>query len=378
MSTLTVSTCRPTYPSLPKFKADLRTSPIYLTRRYLSSGNKDAKTDTNQIPVDLVFSDDERDLLKSALVKVKENPYSAYSHFEEHIEHIIASDAVTDRLRNLCEQKRSGNVYEDPYVRMKNCPVDDELPKLSFDSPVIDKRNLKKTYVTEGFLLLYAKLMQQEPIGYINSNDGDIFQDIHPMRRLAQTQSQKALDTIYFHKDSANHFVRPDWVNILGLRASSANEILTSFVKNKDLLEALSTETKDILRQEVFYTPFDDVTTSSENKKLGKAPNHRILGGATDYDFRIFENRTVGLNDQACEAVSEVLEMLHRLKRPLLILKGDFIGSANNECVHNKEVSRIGDPDAQQNRWLMKTVNVKQLDVHQRHIVDGQVRIVNG
>ena len=220
--------------------------------------------------------------------------------------------------------------------------------------------------------------MKQEPIGYINVNDGDIFQDIHPMRRLAQTQSQKALDTIYFHKDLANHFVRPDWVNILGLRASPENQILTSFVKNKDLLKALSAETKEILRQEVFYTPFDDLTTSSENKKLGRAANHRILGGATDYDFRFFENRTVGLSDQAREAVSDVLTTLHRLKQPLWIMKGDFIGSANNECVHNKEVGRIGDPDAQQNRWLMKTVNVARLDDHRQHIVDGRERIING
>jgi hypothetical protein len=363
---------------LPGVNADLKRSLTCFTRRYRSSDNRKRKTATNQIAVDFFFSDDERDLLKSALLRVSENPYSAYSHFDGHTKRIIASDAVTDRFRKLCEQKRSGDIFEDPYVLMKNCPVDDELPKLSFETPVIDKRNLKKTHVAEGFLLLYARLMQQEPIGYINVNDGDIFQDIHPMRRLSQTQSQKALGTIYFHKDLANHFVRPDWVNILGLRASPANEILTSFVKNKDLLEALSTETKDILRQEAFYTPYDDLSTSSEHKKLGKAPNHRVLGGATDYDFRFFENRTVGLNDQACEAVSDVLATLHRLKRPLSISKGDFIGSANNECVHNKEVTRIGDPDAQQNRWLMKTVNVRRLDVHQQHMVDGQVRIVNG
>jgi L-asparagine oxygenase len=121
------------------------------------------------------------------------------------------------------------------------------------------------------------------------------------MQKIADTQSQKALNTIYFYKDLANHFVRLDWVNILGLRASPFNEILTSFVRNKDLLEALSTETKDILSQEIFYTPFDNLTTSSQHKKLGKAPKHRILGGATHYDFRFFENRTVGLADQACK-----------------------------------------------------------------------------
>jgi hypothetical protein len=59
------------------------------------------------------------------------------------------------------------------------------------------------------------------------------------MQKITDTQSQKALNTIYFHKDLANHFVRLDWVNILRLRASTFNEILTSFMRNKDLLEAL-------------------------------------------------------------------------------------------------------------------------------------------
>lgn len=331
-----------------------------------------------QIEVDYVFANKERDALKSNLLQIKENPYTSYAEFEDRIDRIAEGGVVSDDFQALCEHKRVADVYDDPYVLLKNCPVDDNLPVLDYDSPVVDKRNRKTTYVAEGFLLLYAKLMRQEPIGYINVNDGDVFQDIHPMRRLAQSQSQKALETIHFHKDLANHFVRPDWVNILGLRASPENEIYTSFVKNKELLDTLPDETKDVLRSEEFYTPYDDLTLASENKKLGRAPNHRILGGATDYDFRFFENRTIGLTDRARGAVAEVVAALHRLKRPLLILQGDFIGSANNECIHNKEVVRIGDPDAQHNRWLMKTVNVKRLDMHHQHIIQGRDRIING
>jgi hypothetical protein len=115
--------------------------------------------------------------------------------------------------------------------------------------------------------------MGQQPIGYINVNNGDIFQDIHPMRSLMETQSQKASKTIYFHKDLANHFVRPDWVNILGLRASPENDIYTSFVRNKDLIEALDPIILDRLRREEFNTPYDDLTLSSSNVKLEDACN---------------------------------------------------------------------------------------------------------
>jgi L-asparagine oxygenase len=30
------------------------------------------------------------------------------------------------------------------------------------------------------------------------------------------------------------------------------------------------------------------------------------------------------------------------------------------------------------NRWLMKTVNVRFLDVHKAHMREGEIRIVNG
>ena len=86
----------------------------------------------------------------------------------------------------------------------------------------------------------------------------------------------------------------------------------------------------------------------------------------------------MGINGAAQELVDEVVRALHALKKRLLILKGDFIGSANNECIHNKEVVRIGDEGAITSRWLMKIVNVKSLDAHKEHMMAKDVRIING
>ena len=312
-------------------------------------------------------------------MKISANPYTNYANFRVCINKLIENnECISDDFMKLCFHKQKMDQYKDPYVFLKNCPVDPDLPFLDFETPVDDKRNRKKTYVAEAFLELYARLMGQEPIGYINVNDGDIFQDIRPMNKLINTQSQKASKTIYFHKDLANHFVRPDWVNILGLRASKENEIYTSFVRNRDLLNYLDDKLHAVLREPIFYTPYDDLTLSSSNKKLGRAPNHPVLGGTESYDIRFFENRTEGVTDQAKEVIEEIVKVLHALKQRLHILKGDFIGSANNECIHNKEVIRIGDEAAVNNRWLMKTVNVKYLDLHKTHMREGEIRIVNG
>lgn len=332
----------------------------------------------NELPVDFRFSESEGISLRNLLGWIKENPYNNYAGFDLAVDGVLEGGLVPNSFIEFCKDKREADTFEQPFVFLQNCPIDEELPSLDFDNPVADKRNRKKTYVSEGFLLLYAKLMGQEPIGYANVNDGDIFQDIHPKRDLVNSQSQKALKPIYFHKDLANHFVRPDWVNILGLRSTPVNEVYTSFVRNKDLLTRLDKWTLDVLRRSEFYTPFDDLTMYKSAVQLDKADVHPILGGATPTDIRFFENRTEGLTDDARVAVSQLLEILHRLKKRVLIQPGDLLGAANNDSMHNKEIDVIRDQVELERRWLMKTVNVRSLHEHHPHFIADRPRIVNG
>ncbi|MEX3763041.1 hypothetical protein [Paraburkholderia phenoliruptrix] len=331
-----------------------------------------------ELPVDFHFSAQESSHLQQELMGISDNPYRDYASFEAAIDSAISRGSVPGSFIEFCEERRKANTYEEPYVILRNCPIDRDLPFLDYDDPVNDKRARKSTYVAEAFLLLYAKLMHQEPIGYANVNDGDIFQDIHPKRSLANSQSQKALKPIFFHKDLANHFVRPDWVNILGLRSKPENEVYTSFVRNKDLLEALGEGVCDVLRRHEFHTPYDDLTTYESKVKLGEADVHPILGGATPTDIRFFENRTKGLTSQAAAAVDRLVTVLHNLKKRVLIQPGDLVGSANNDCLHNKDVGDVADPAALQNRWLIKTVNVRSLQQHAPHFMENRPRIVNG
>jgi hypothetical protein len=331
-----------------------------------------------ELAIDFHFSESESAALRAELLAISANPYTHYAQFDAAVDDVLYNGGIPDSFVKVCEHKHKADSFEEPYMLLRNCPIDENLPVLDFDEPVIDKRNRKKTYVAEAFLLLYAKLMKQEPIGYANVNDGDIFQDIHPKRDLVKSQSQKALGSIFFHKDLANHFVRPDWVNILGLRASTNNEVYTSFVRNKDLLAALDEATREVLRQPVFYTPFDDLTMYKSAVQLGKAEAHPILGGVTPTDIRFFENRTEGQTEEARLAVARLIEALHLLKKRVLIQAGDLLGSANNDCLHNKDIGLVRDHNALNERWLMKTVNVRSLHEHLDHFIEGRPRIVNG
>lgn len=330
------------------------------------------------IDAEFRFTDAERDRLVADLEGISVNPYENYPGFRQVVESYRQSLPGDSRFAEFVAVVADRDVYEYPCVTMANCPIDDELPVLDFEDPVNDKRRRKRTYVSEAFLQLYAVMAGQYPIGYLNVNDGDVFQDIHPLKRLADTQSQKALHDIYFHKDLANHFVRPDWVNILGLRGSESNKVYTSYTRNKDVLDELDDKTLEILSERNFYTPYDDLTVAGGRVELGDADRHQVVGGVAEYDIRVFENRTVGLTVEAQTALYKLVRVLHRNKQRYHILPGSFLGEANNESIHCKEILEVGDLVGLQNRWLQKTVNVRDVRPHDRHMVTGSDHLVNG
>ena len=72
-------------------------------------------------------------------------------------------------------------------------------------------------------------------------------------------QNTNKIGHIYFHKDLASHYVRPDFVNMVAVRSNPENEIATTFVKNIDVIDRLSFSEIELLRETRFHTPFDDL-----------------------------------------------------------------------------------------------------------------------
>jgi L-asparagine oxygenase len=329
-----------------------------------------------ELEVNFSFTEAERNALVSRFLEVQVNPYKFYSVFKKHVRNIITDLPELGRFIEFLDYQRSLSAYESPFVFIENCPIDAEIPELGNDNPVQEKYQKKKTFVAEIFLQLYAELFSQHPIAYLNVNDGDIFQDIFPKDSLKYSQSQKAAGPIYFHKDFPNHFVRPDFVNILSLRSHIDNQIYTTFVSNKDILDHLSVTTKNKLRRCEFYTPYDDITISSSKVKLGRATDHPVLTGI--HHLRFFENRTEGLNPEAQKAVDELLEVAHTYKKSALMRPGDFVSIYNNLSLHGREIIKISNEAEIARRWSVKTVNVHSSATHIKHFIDGTDYLVNG
>ncbi len=329
-----------------------------------------------RITPEFVFTDEESAALAEAIGTVMANPYRLYDAHAFQIGRLIEDGVVPERFRSYVSGLAGRDRHKEPAVVLKNVPYDRDVPVFDFDEPVKSKYELKRTFVAEGFLALFAQLAGTPPIGYLNINDGDVFQDIYPKRSMQSTQSQKALDAIHFHKDLSNHFVRPDQVYMVGMRSNPENEVYTSFVRNVDVIAAFTEEELELLRSPQFYTPFDDLTVMGGTLELGEADRHPIIGG--EDDLRYFENRTIGVTDAARAIVPKVSATLHALKQRVFIEPGDFVITYNNHTVHAKEVVKVRKPEELCSRWIIKTVNVDDLEPHAQHFMPGTRHLVNG
>lgn len=332
------------------------------------------------VQVDYRFTDEDKQRLVEAFFTITPNPYTEYPAFLRAIRALIEGRRVPEGFVEMCRAARTRDLVDHPFHFLENCPIDQDVPVFDFERPVQSKYELKKTFIGECFLILYAELLGMPAIGYKNVNTGDIIQDIYPQKALYNTQSQKTLAPIGFHKDLANHFVRPDFVNILGMRSHTDNEILTTFVRNRDLIHHIGPDTQRVLREPNFYTPYDDLSTYGDKEgRLGSAAMHPVLQG--DVDLVYFENRTITDTDEGTRAIAKLKDALHALKTRVLMKPGDFVSCANHTSLHGKDVDVIRDSYQQKIRWSIKTVNLSNLERHRQHFkvyVPGEYAIVDG
>lgn len=317
------------------------------------------------------FSDDERRQLESIL-DFDCNPYLDYPGFLERVLR-IAEHHVPPYLRVLTDDLRSRNIWNEPVFLLNNCPMDDPVPVLGFDDPLNEKYRVKHRFVSEAFLQLFSALMGTTVVGYRTANNGDMFHDIHPMRDLAHTPSQKTVDTIKFHADIPNNRVRPDWVYLLSMRNDPVNDVYTVFVRLQDVFARLSAEVIEQLKRPIFFSPKDTVHV------YGGAPDEAtplkpLLTTERGHTFlAYFEGNTRSSEPDGAAAIEALDGILHELGEPLFLYERDLVAVSNNTAMHARWVKEIRHEEAHRSRWLLKTWNADNLDDHRDHLMPGRI-----
>src|SRR5215468_3365838 len=329
-----------------------------------------------ELPVSFRLTDGERDELGNLLLSATTSPFMSYEKHLSEIQAVVQHSDFPQRIRRLCEERKRLDEVEFPFAYIKNCPIDPELPEFGWDNPVEDKRRLKKTFVAEGVLSMFAILFDTPVVGHLSANDGDAFHDIRPMKALAASQSQKALKDLRFPKDFVGHYARPDYVYNITLHSHPSNETYSTFVRDLDVINSLSNEARKVAGEREFHTPIDDISKLGSTVKSSDLPPHALIENGNS--IRIFESKTHGLSDRAEEVVGAVLSAIHANKYCTFFEKGDAMLIKNNHSLHAREVFAVGDEEELKKRWMIKTHNVKSYKNFEKYFMEDRYAVVNG
>ncbi len=329
------------------------------------------------IPVHYTFTQKECTELEQVL-NVRSNPYREFNNFQKEIRAIVRDD-LPGSLANLREAIATFDERKCPVFYLKNCPTG-EVPYLDFENPVDSKYERKKSFISEAFLSIFAELRNTTIITYRTANNGDMFHDVHPLKDLQYTMSQKTATTLHFHTDLPDNRLRPDWVNILTMRNSPKNEVYTAFVRLLDVFE-LEPELLKMLRKPLFENPRTKVKNNISVyglQEAGYIEAKPVAVTERGYEFfRYNETYTISRSPEGQRALRALSEKLQQLRCSIFLEKGDFVSVCNNTCVHARHVVKIRDLEAHRNRWLLKTWNIDDPTRHSEHFLPGHPNTVD-
>jgi L-asparagine oxygenase len=218
-------------------------------------------------------------------------------------------------------------------------------------------------------LLLAAARLLGHPIGYAPEHGGRLVQDIVPVKGTERLQvSTSSSGDLMFHTETAFHPHRPRHLLLLCLRGEPG--AATTLLSVGELIEGLDESVIEILHEPRFATAVD-LSFLGGRRNLRGEP-HRILDGPLHDPTLLFDaDLTVGLDEDASQAVAAVNERISNCHRSLVLEAGDLLVVDNARAVHGRSSyqARFDGTD----RWLMRAFTVADLCLS---TADRQGRII--
>ena len=161
--------------------------------------------------------------------KSNKNPYDDLENFVMEAT-LLAHELPNEIRQKIIEFKRRGNV--ESILLIKGLPTDEKLPKLPISESNLlpSRRIVKPTFVSEFWLVVFGTLLG-EPVGYAQEKQGEIFQNLFPVKGKEYTQSsESSQSTLDFHTETAFHEFLPDFLLLFCLRQDHNKIAETTFI----------------------------------------------------------------------------------------------------------------------------------------------------
>ena len=275
------------------------------------------------------------------------NPYRDLEGFVKTAS-LAAHELPVELRSDLYDFKMHGN--KEGYFLIRSLPTDDDLmatPKNLSDVP-----KLKKSFQSEFWLTTVGSLLGQ-PFGYIQENNGNLFNNVRPSGNKEHTLSAESSKvTLDLHSEVAFHPFYPDHLLLYCLRedrTKNAKTIVASIAKIKD---RITPQLESLLRQPLYKTGID-YSFGNESETKGNGPVIPIMYGDPNDPLMIFDpDLMTGMTEDAEQAIKNLKEMLDNVTEGVEMRKGDLIVIDNYRALHGRtkfEANYDG-----QDRWLQR------------------------
>jgi L-asparagine oxygenase len=233
------------------------------------------------------------------------------------------------------------------------------------------------TTVTAAGLLGIISAVIGDQYGFKPELDGQLVQDIVPVRGFEQAQQSLSSDAeLYTHVELAfaDDNDRADTLALLCLRADHERTAATTLSSIEEILPHLSDDTVEVLGQPRFRTTVD----MSFLRGLGRdapifvGPIRILIGDNARPRVRADFAETSGIDADAQVALDELRRAADRLALVVRLAPGDLLLVDNQHAFHGRTPFRARWDGA--DRWLLRTSITRDLSRSEAHRPgDGRV-----
>lgn len=246
----------------------------------------------------------------------------------------LAAQFLPQELRQQISQiNKTGGLT---HLHIKGLPQDDYLPK----SPVDGNLPVgKRSFVSEIILLgIISEALGAEVFAYQEEKNGDLVQNIAPIKGLEKTQSNASIGKFGWHSDDVP-FKRPyraEGIALYCLRNQSRT--LTYFADIDDIIKALHPMDLKVLREPRFRVRTPESFRLYGGKMVYSEPRAIITDGEAGAEIVLATYNILPVDDDDDEALDALYALNLALRTPVaksfLLQQGDLLILSNVRGVH--------------------------------------------
>ena len=244
-------------------------------------------------------------------------------------------------------------------ILLRGLPADANLPSTQNDG--LPNRS-KKTFISELCLLGITQLLG-EPIGFLSDKDGRLVHDLVPVPgREGTLSNQGSTRFLVFHNDlyyddiRRYHYLNPDFLVLIGLRADPDGLAYTYFADAKSICEHLNARDLELLRRPLYRmnAPHFHCLNFANGEDVLSEPMAVISGPSALPEIALASNGVRTLNRDAKSALGRLYSICSRpdVASRFLLQPGEALLINNRKGVHARSVFRPHYDGT--DRWLQR------------------------